>query len=250
MMSLNSSQIERYSRQILLHNIGGVGQKRLFNGSVLVIGAGGLGSPACYYLAAAGIGTIGIVDDDKVELSNLQRQIIHFTEDINTHKTISVKNKVNSLNPDVNVVTYQERVETNSIEELIRTYDFVIDGTDNFPAKYLINDACVTNGKAFSHGGILRFSGQTVTCLPGSACYRCIFSEPPPEGAVPTCSEAGVLGVVAGVLGTIQAAEALKYILGIGNQLSNRLLIVDMLDMQIQTIGIEKNENCTLCGDR
>src|SRR3989338_5407451 len=209
-MNLSDKQIERYSRQIILPNIGGKGQERLLNAKVLVIGAGGLGSPCALYLASAGIGRIGIVDSDVVELNNLQRQILHSTRDVARPKVESAKDRLNSINPDVEVITHKVRITSENIMEIIKNYDFVVDGSDNFPTRYLVNDACVLAGKALSHGGIFRFDGQAITILPHkSACYRCLFSEPPPPGLVPSCKEAGILGAVAGVIGTIQANEVL-----------------------------------------
>jgi len=248
-MKLTNEQIERYSRQIILKEIGGKGQEKLLNSKVLVIGAGGLGSPALLYLSSAGIGTIGIVDGDRVDITNLQRQVIHFTEDVNKEKIISAKEKIEKLNPDVKVITYKTRVNTSNIREIIREYDFVIDGTDNFSAKFLINDACFFEKKAFSHGGILRFQGQTLTYTPGSACYRCIFDNPPPKGAVPTCSEAGILGAMAGILGVIQASEAIKHILSFGQLLTNKLLFIDILNLEFRIINFKRNKNCPLCGE-
>ena len=194
MIDLTEEQIQRYSRHILLQDVGVEGQEKLLKGKVLIVGAGGLGAPVAMYLAAAGVGTIGIVDADVVDLSNLQRQIIHFTADVDKPKVLSAKEKMEAINPDVKVVTYQEFLSANNALDIINNYDFVVDGTDNFPVKFLINDACVMAGKPFSHGGILRFHGQTFTHLPGTACYRCMFKEPPPVGSVPTCSQAGVLG--------------------------------------------------------
>lgn len=247
-MQLNEEQIVRYSRHIILKELGGVGQEKLLQGKVLVIGAGGLGAPAALYLAAAGVGTIGVVDADRVDLSNLQRQIIHFTADVNRPKVDSAKEKLEAINPDVRVITYPTRVTSENIAEIIRDYDFIIDGTDNFPTKFLINDACVFQDKPFSHGGILRFDGQTMTYLPGNACYRCVFNNPPPKGAIPTCSEAGILGAVAGMLGTIQAAEALRYLLGKGKLLANRLLIFNALNMEFRTVNFKTNPDCPICG--
>ncbi|MDH7604678.1 MAG: molybdopterin-synthase adenylyltransferase MoeB [Melioribacter sp.] len=248
-MEFTESQIERYSRQIILKDVGGIGQQKLLNGKVLIVGAGGLGSPAALYLAAAGVGTIGIIDGDAVDLTNLQRQIIHFTPDVNKPKVESAKEKIEKLNPDVKVITYKERLNAENIIDIIKSYDFIIDGTDNFPTKFLINDACVMIKKPFSHAGILRFNGQTITYTPGNTCYRCIFKEPPPKGLIPTCSEAGILGSVAGVLGTIQATEALKYLLGIGNLLINKLLTFDAFEMKFREISLKKNKNCLICGD-
>ena len=248
-MAFTNEQLERYSRHIILKEVGAKGQKKLLNASVLIIGAGGLGAPAAMYLAAAGVGTIGIVDADEVDLSNLQRQIIHSTADIGKAKVKSAKETMEAINPDVTVKTYREFVTSENVMELIKDYDFIIDGTDNFPAKFLINDACVRLGKAFSHGGILRFQGQTFTHLPGTACYRCFFKEPPPAGVVPTCSQAGVLGAIAGMLGTIQAAEALKYFLGVGDLLTDRLLTFDAKTMNFRTINVKKRASCEICGD-
>ncbi|MEW6003854.1 MAG: molybdopterin-synthase adenylyltransferase MoeB [Stygiobacter sp.] len=247
-MNFTEEQIIRYSRNIILREVGGEGQRRLLESKVLVIGAGGLGSPILLYLAAAGVGTLGIIDSDVVDLSNLQRQIIHFTPDINIPKVDSAKSKIKQLNPDVNVITYNVRLSSKNIVEIIKDYDFIIDGTDNFPTKFLVNDACVMNNKPFSHAGILRFEGQTFTYTPGNMCYRCIFNEPPPKGVVPTCSEAGILGAVAGVIGTIQAVEALKYILQNGDLLTNKLLTFNALTTQFREIKLNRNENCPVCG--
>ena len=199
MINFTEKQLERYSRHIILKDVGIEGQAKIMNGKVLIIGAGGLGSPAALYLAAAGVGTIGIVDSDTVELSNLQRQIIHFTKDLYTPKATSAAEKMAALNPEVTIKTYYTFVSADNIRGIIREYDFVIDGTDNFAAKFLINDACVMNKIPFSHGGILRFHGQTMTIRPWeTACYRCVFPSPPPKNVVPTCSQAGVLGAIAG----------------------------------------------------
>lgn len=248
MIDLTEEQIQRYSRHILLQDVGVEGQEKLLIGKVLIVGAGGLGAPVAMYLAAAGVGTIGIVDADVVDLSNLQRQIIHFTADVDKPKVLSAKEKMEAINPDVKVVTYQEFLSANNALDIINNYDFVVDGTDNFPVKFLINDACVMAGKPFSHGGILRFHGQTFTHLPGTACYRCMFKEPPPVGSVPTCSQAGVLGAIAGMLGTIQAAEVLKYLTGVGELLTNRLLTFDAKSMIFRTIKVNKNADCCICG--
>jgi molybdopterin/thiamine biosynthesis adenylyltransferase len=247
-MEWNDEQLERYSRHILLRDIGIEGQERILQGKVLIIGAGGLGAPAALYLAAAGVGTIGIVDGDVVDRTNLQRQVIHFTPDIGTPKVVSAKEKMLQINPGITVRTYQERVFAHNILDIIGDYDFVIDGTDNFPAKFLVNDACVMAGKPFSHGGILRFDGQTMTYVPGRACYRCVFLSPPPRNAVPSCSQAGVLGAVAGMLGTIQAAEAIKFLTGQGELLSDRLLIFNALSMDFRTARFKRNPECPICG--
>jgi molybdopterin/thiamine biosynthesis adenylyltransferase len=250
-MDLSEQQLERYSRHIILKDVSIDGQQKIMNGKVLIIGAGGLGAPAALYLAAAGVGTIGLVDGDVVDLSNLQRQVIHFTPDVGKPKVQSAKDKIELMNPDVKVVTYQERVFANNILDIIsdQDYDFIIDGTDNFPAKFLINDACVFTKRPFSHGGILRYDGQTMTYVPGEACYRCIFGFAPPLNAVPSCSQAGVLGAIAGMLGTIQAAEALKYLAGTGELLTNRLLVFNASNMQFRNVKVKKNTNCPVCGD-
>ena len=249
-MSLNDEQIERYSRHILLADVGVEGQEKIADAKVLIIGTGGLGAPAALYLAAAGVGTIGLVDGDVVDLSNLQRQVIHFTPDVGRPKVLSAKEKIAAINPDVKVITYETRVDASNIAGIIKDYDFVVDGTDNFAAKFLINDACVLGRKPFSHGGILRFDGQTMTYVPGSTCYRCVFTAPPPKGAVPTCSQAGILGAVAGMLGTIQAAEVLRFLIGKGDLLVNRLLIFDALNMNFRTAKFRRNPACRVCGDR
>jgi len=248
-MDFTEDQIHRYSRHIILQDVGVEGQEKINNGKVLIVGAGGLGAPVALYLAAAGVGTIGIIDGDMVDLSNLQRQVIHFTPDVNKPKVLSAKEKINQLNPDVKVVTYHDFLTAANALEIIKDYDFVVDGTDNFPVKFLINDACVKAGKPFSHGGILRFEGQTITVLPGTACYRCVFQSPPPPNAVPTCSQAGVLGAIAGMLGTIQAAEVLKYLTGVGDLLTNRLLTFNAKTMEFRTIKVKHNHRCAVCGD-
>ncbi len=248
-MNFNDAQLERYSRHIILKDVGIEGQEKIAKSRILVIGAGGLGSPALLYLAAAGVGHLGIADGDVLDLSNLQRQVIHFTGDINKPKVLSAKEKIEQLNPDVQVTVYQEMLNAANIIDIIKKYDFVIDGTDNFPTKFLVNDACILAGVPYSHGGILRFDGQTFTILPKeSACYRCIFLEPPPPDAVPTCSQAGVIGVIAGILGTLQANEAIKFILGKGGLLANRLLTFDAMHTKFREIKIKKNPNCGVCG--
>ena len=248
-MVLSDDQILRYSRQIILSEIGGTGQSRLLESRVLVIGAGGLGSPALLYLAAAGIGTIGIIDADSVDLTNLQRQIAHFTSDVNKPKVLSAKEKIEAMNPDVRVVTYHIRADSSNIAGIIKDYDFIIDGTDNFPSKFLINDACVLGGKAFSHAGIIKFSGQTLTHTPGHACYRCVFPAPPPKGLVPSCSEAGVIGTLAGIIGAVQATEAIKFLTGQGRLLTNRILIFETLGMGSRTVDIKRSRGCPVCGE-
>ncbi|WP_298838239.1 HesA/MoeB/ThiF family protein [Clostridium sp.] len=252
-MEFSEEQIERYSRHILLSEVGVEGQEKLLNSKVLIIGTGGLGAPAAMYLAAAGIGTIGLVDGDVVDLSNLQRQIIHQTKNVGQLKVESGKETINELNPDVNVITYNEFATSVNILNIIKDqdYDFIIDGTDNFAAKFLINDACVLAKKPFSHAGIIRFHGQLTTYIPdnNTPCYRCIFQTPPPEGMVPTCREAGVLGVMGGVVGTLQATEAIKYILGLGQTLAGYLLTYDGLKMEFKKIKINHNKRCGVCGE-
>jgi molybdopterin/thiamine biosynthesis adenylyltransferase len=250
-VGLTEEQIERYSRHIILEQVGGRGQEKLLSSKVLIVGAGGLGSPAAMYLAAGGVGTIGIIDADKVDLSNLQRQIIHHTADVGTEKVESAADKMRAINPDVTVKTYHQLAMADNIRGIIRDYDFVIDGTDNFAAKFLINDACYFEKIPFSHAGILKFHGQLITVLPGeTACYRCIFNGPPPAGTVPSCSQAGVLGVLAGVIGSLQAAEAIKYLLGIGKLLTGTLLTYDALEMEFRAVKLTRNPNCPLCGEK
>ncbi len=250
-MGLTEQQIERYSRQIILEQVGGVGQEKLLASKVLIVGAGGLGSPAALYLAAAGIGTIGIIDADRVDVTNLQRQIIHFTDDVGKEKVASAEQKIKAINPDVRVKTYSTRATAANIREIIRSYDFVVDGTDNFPTKFLINDACYFEKVPFSHAGILRFDGQMMTVLPGrTACYRCVFDKPPPAGLVPSCSQAGILGPLGGVIGCLQATEVLKCLLGVGELLTDRLLVFDGLGLQFREVKISRNPVCRICGQR
>lgn len=250
-MAFTDEQLERYSRHIILKEVGAKGQKKLLNSSVLIIGAGGLGAPAAMYLAAAGVGTIGIADADEVDLSNLQRQIIHSTADVGKAKVLSAKETMNAMNPDVTVNTYRTFVSSANIMELIEPYDFIIDGTDNFPAKFLINDACVMAKKPFSHAGIIRFQGQLTTYVPGQGpCYRCIFKNPPPKDAVPTCKQAGVIGAMGGVIGSLQAMEAIKYIIGKGDLLTGYLLTYDALKMEFRKIKLPSDTSkCAVCGD-
>lgn len=250
-MAMTDEQIERYSRHIILKEVGAKGQRKLLNAKVLIIGAGGLGAPAAMYLAAAGVGHIGIVDADEVDLSNLQRQVIHTTQDLGKAKVKSAKETMVAINPDVEVTTYRMFVDASNIQELIRDYDFIIDGTDNFPAKFLINDACVIEKKPFSHAGIIRFQGQLMTYVPGEGpCYRCVFKNPPPKDAVPTCKQAGVIGAMAGTIGTLQAMEAIKYIIGKGDLLTGYLLTYDALKMEFRKIKLPKEtKNCEVCGE-
>lgn len=249
-MEFTEEQIERYSRQIILPEVGGAGQKKLLEAKVLIIGCGGLGSPAAYYLAAAGVGHIGLVDSDKVELNNLQRQILHFTADVGLPKVKSAKEKLQALNPDTQITTYELRITSENILDLIRDYDIVIDGSDNFPTRYLVNDACFFLNKPLSSGAILKFDGQAITILPKKGpCYRCLYPEPPEPGLIPSCQEAGILGAVAGIIGLIQTNEVLKLILGIGNLLLGKLFIFNALRMDISLLSIQRNRNCPLCGE-
>jgi molybdopterin/thiamine biosynthesis adenylyltransferase len=248
--SFTDEQIERYSRHILLPEVGGAGQQRLLNARVLIIGAGGLGSPLALYLAAAGVGTIGIVDADAVELSNLQRQVLHTTADLGRRKCLSAKESMEAINPDVRVRAHDTRLTSANVLDIIADYDVVADGTDNFPTRYLVNDACVLTGTPLVHAGILRFEGQATTIVPGRGpCYRCLYPEPPPPGLVPSCQEAGVLGATAGLVGTIQANEVLKLILGIGEPLIGRLLLYDGLEMTFRTIRYRRRADCPICGE-
>lgn len=248
---LTEDQIYRYSRNILLPEIGGVGQERLLRSKVFCIGAGGLGSPIALYLAAAGVGTIGIADSDQVDITNLQRQVLHYTDDIGRPKTVSAREKLQKLNPDVNVILFEESVKKNNIREIIKGYDIILDGSDNFPTRYLVNDACYFEKKTLVSGAILRFEGQVSVFKPqsGGPCYRCLYPEIPPAGMIPTCQEEGILGAVAGMIGTIQALETLKEILQIGRTLSGRLLIFNTLSMNILELKVKKDPNCPLCGN-
>jgi len=254
MFKFTEEQIKRYARHIILPEVGGKGQEKLLNSKVLVIGAGGLGSPTILYLAAAGVGTIGIVDFDVVDLSNLQRQIIHNTERVGTPKVESARKTVEMLNPDVKVITYNTRIGKENIMDIIKDYDVVLDGTDNFPTRFLINDACYFAGKPLVSAAMLRFEGQVSVfdfrMKEQSPCYRCLFPEPPPPGLVPSCQEAGILGSIGGIMGCIQATEAIKLILGIGEPLVGKLLIMDALSMDFRKVKLRKDPNCPLCGEK
>ena len=250
-MELTDEQVYRYSRNILLPEVGGVGQERLLRSKVFCVGAGGLGSPVALYLAAAGIGTIGIADSDQVDISNLQRQVLHFTDDIGRSKAISAREKLERLNPDVNVIVYEEMITKNNIRNIIKNYDIVLDGSDNFPTRYLVNDACYFEKKTLVSGAILRFEGQVSVFKPhaGGPCYRCLYSEIPPAGMIPSCEEAGILGAVAGIIGTTQAVETLKEILQIGQTLIGRLLIFNALTMSVMEVKVKRDPKCPLCGE-
>lgn len=246
---LTEEQKQRYQRNILLKDVGEEGQEKLLRGKVLVIGTGGLGSPVCLYLAAAGVGHIGIIDADVVNITNLQRQIIHSTKDLGVLKIESAKEKMTAINPEINITTYRQFLNSGNAVQIIEPWDFIIDATDNYEAKFLINDTCVRLNKAFSHGAILNYEGMTFTHLPGTACYRCFFKEPPPDGTVPKASESGILGAIAGMTGTIQAAEALKYLLNTGDLLTDRLLTFDARSMEFRTIKLRKNPTCNICSN-
>jgi adenylyltransferase/sulfurtransferase len=250
-VKFSDEQIHRYSRQIILPGIGGKGQRKLREAKVFVMGAGGLGSPAALYLAAAGVGTIGLADSDVVELHNLQRQILHRTADIGLPKVESGKSTIESLNPEVKVETYPERITSANIREIISAYDLVLDGSDNFPTRFLMNDACYFEKKTLISGAILRFDGQLSTFKPhaGGPCYRCLFPEPPPPGSIPSCQEAGVLGAVAGAIGVLQANEALKEILGTGKPMVGRLLLFNALNLSFDEVKFQRNPHCLLCGE-
>ena len=251
MFDFSDEQVERYSRHIILPEVGGEGQSKLLESKVLLVGAGGLGSPAAYYLAAAGIGNMGIIDFDTVDLSNLQRQIIHNTERIGMLKTESAKKTIEALNPDVNISLYNERLDSSNIMNLIEGYDYIVDGSDNFPTRYLVNDACVMRNKTLIHGSIYRFEGQVTVFKPGDGpCYRCLYPEPPPPGMVPNCQEGGVLGVLAGVIGNLQVVEVLKLVLGIGKTLVGKLLIYDALNTEFRNLRLRRDANCPICGEK
>lgn len=247
---LNDDQIERYSRQILLPQVGGKGQAKLLAGKVLLIGAGGLGSPVAAYLAGAGVGTLGIVDSDAVELNNLHRQIIFSSDDIGKMKAEAAAQRLKKVNPDVKPIPLVMRLTADNIMDVIKDYDIVVDGSDNFPTRYLVNDACVLAKKPLVHGAFFRFEGQAMVIKPGEGpCYRCLFSEPPPPGSVPSCQEAGVLGALAGVIGLIQATETLKFILGIGDLLVGKLIIFNALEMNFRRVKVPRDQHCPVCGE-
>jgi molybdopterin/thiamine biosynthesis adenylyltransferase len=250
MTGLTGAQTDRYGRHLMLEEIGESGQRAIMNGRVLIVGVGGLGSPVALYLAAAGVGVLGLVDGDRVELSNLQRQVIHTTADIGREKVVSAADSIAALNPDVTVRTYCRRVGAAELGEIMGDYDLVIDATDNFPTKYCINNVCVAARKPFVHGGVLRFAGQAMTYVPGHTCYACVFGEIPAPEVQTVCSRAGILGVVPGILGSIQAAEALKYLTGTGDLLVDRLLTFDAKTMAFRTVALTKNTACPVCGTR
>ena len=249
-MTLSKDQIARYSRQLIVPEIGVPGQQRLLSASVAIIGAGGLGSPAALYLAAAGVGTLGIIDRETVALSNLHRQILHTTADVGVPKTASARARLSAHNPDVNVVAIQASLDASNARQRLQPYEVVVDGSDNFSTRYLVNDACVLLRKPLVHGGAVHCQGQVMTILPRhSACFRCVFPEPPEPGAIPSCQEAGVLGSVAGIIGTLMAHEALKLLLGIGEPLTNRLLVFEGQAGRFREVPLRRNAACALCGD-
>src|SRR6478736_1751727 len=250
-LDFSEDEIRRYSRHILLQDVGGIGQAKLKAARVLLIGAGGLGSPLAMYIAAAGVGTIGIVDHDRLELSNLQRQIAHTTDRIGEPKAASAALTARAINPEVRIEPHPVRLDADNVADLIARYDIICDGTDNFATRFLVADACVLGRRTLVSAAVLRFEGQLSVFKPhlhaGGPCYRCLYPEPPPPGAVPTCSEAGVLGAVTGVMGTLQATEVLKEILGIGESLSGKLLIWDALATRFRTVRLRQDPHCALC---
>ena len=247
--AFTEEQVKRYSRHLLLSEVGPVGQRKLMNAKVLLIGAGGLGSPTGLYLAAAGVGTLGIVDFDVVDHSNLQRQILHQTEDVGRLKVESARDTIQAMNPNVNVEAHNMILDSSNALELFQQYDIIVNGVDNFPARYLANDASVMLEKPMVDGGINQFEGMVSVYQPGSGCYRCLYPEPPPPGAVPSCAEAGVLGVLPGIVGSVQALETIKLILGVGETLTGRLLLLDTLSMDFRVMKTRRNASCPVCGD-
>ena len=249
-MTLSKDEIQRYSRHLIVPEVGMEGQLKLKGAKVLLVGTGGLGAPLGLYLAAAGIGRIGLVDFDVVDFSNLQRQVIHFTQDVGRNKIDSAAEKMTALNPNVEIVKHEVALSSENAMEILKDYDLVVDGTDNFPTRYLVNDACVLLGKPNVYGSIFRFEGQaTVFAYEGGPCYRCLYPEPPPPGLVPSCAEGGVLGILPGTIGLIQATETVKLILGIGEPLVGRLLLFDALGMRFRELKLRKNPECPICGD-
>ena len=248
-LPFNEEQIRRYSRHIILPEVGGKGQRKLLNSSVLLVGAGGLGSPAALYLAAAGVGRLGIIDADVVDMSNLQRQILHHVDDVGRPKVQSAVDTIARINPDVKVEPFQAVLSSDNAKEIIGQFDVVVNGSDNFPTRYLVNDCCVFLKKPLVDGSIFKFEGQVTVFLPGQGCYRCLYPAPPPPGLVPSCQEAGVLGVLCGIIGSLQAIEAVKLLLGIGDSLTGRLLFVDSLGMEFREVRVRRDPNCPVCGD-
>ena len=250
MVALTHEELQRYSRHLILPEVGLEGQTRLKNSKVLLVGTGGLGSPLALYLAAAGVGTLGLVDFDVVDISNLQRQVVHGTSDIGRKKLDSAEASIRDINPNITVVKHETALSSENALDILRPYDVVADGTDNFPTRYLVNDACVLLGKPNAYGSIFRFEGQaSVFATAGGPCYRCLYPEPPPPGLVPSCAEGGVLGILPGVIGLIQATEVVKLLLGIGETLSGRLLLYDALAMRFRELKLRRNPECPVCGE-
>lgn len=247
--TLTPYQVSRYSRHIIMPQVGSVGQRKLLDAKVLMVGAGGLGSPISIYLTLAGVGTVGLVDFDDVDVTNLQRQILHFNDDIGRPKVVSAVETLKAYNPDTVVKVHEEPISSVNAMDIMEGYDIIVNGADNFPTRYLVNDAAYLSGKPLVDGSILLFDGQATTYLPGQGCYRCLFPSPPPPGEVPSCAEAGVLGMLPGMVGTIQATEVVKLILGVGDSLSGKLLLIDALSMDFRTVKIRRNPECPLCGD-
>ena len=248
-LALTPERVTRYSRHIIMNQVGSIGQRQIFDARVLIVGAGGLGSPVALYLALAGVGTIGIVDFDVVDLSNLQRQILHQNDDIGKPKVQSARETLNAYNPDVKVITHEAPLTSDNAMEIIGQYDIIVNGADNFAVRSLVNDACVWLKKPRVDGSILLFDGQATVYLPGKGCYRCLYPAPPPPGMVPSCAEAGVLGALCGTIGSIQATEVLKLVLGIGDTLNGRLLLYDALAMEVRQVRIRRDPDCVVCGD-
>ncbi|MFQ5405614.1 MAG: ThiF family adenylyltransferase [Candidatus Micrarchaeia archaeon] len=248
MTEFSNEDIERYGRQIILRDIGSSGQEKIKNAKILCLGAGGLGSPAAFYLTAAGAGTIGIVDSDNVDLTNLQRQILHKTSDVGKAKVESAKNTLTELNPNVEIKCFNERLTPKNAREIVKQFDVVIDGCDNFETRYVVNDACFLEEKPVVYGAVFQFEGRATVFSKGGPCYRCVFPKPPKSGSVPSCSQAGVLGAVTGVIGSIQAAEAIKLVIGKGETLQGRLAIYDALTANFSEIKLKKDDSCALCG--
>ena len=247
--TLTPYQVSRYSRHIIMPQVGSVGQRKLLDAKVLMVGAGGLGSPISIYLTLAGVGTVGLVDFDDVDVTNLQRQILHFNDDIGRPKVVSAVETLKAYNPDTVVKVHEDPISSVNAMDIMEDYDIIVNGADNFPTRYLVNDAAYLSGKPLVDGSILLFDGQATTYLPGQGCYRCLFPSPPPPGEVPSCAEAGVLGMLPGMVGTIQATEVVKLILGVGDSLSGKLLLIDALSMDFRTVKIRRNPECPLCGD-
>ena len=246
---LTPYQVQRYSRHIIMPQVGSKGQRKLLDAKVLIVGAGGLGSPIAIYLALAGVGTLGIIDFDVVDITNLQRQILHHNDDVGRRKVESAQETLNAYNPDVDVILHEEPITSENALQIMEGYDIVVNGADNFPARYLVNDAAYLSNKPLVDGSILIFDGMASVFMPGEGCYRCLFPEPPPPGEVPSCAEAGVLGMLPGLVGTIQATETVKLIMEIGRSLSGRLLLIDGLEMEFREVKLRRNPECPICGD-